>query len=79
MNCGHTVGPFESGNKSVGWMVPALRLWESGRPRGHASRAGIVEVMWPCPWNCIEFAIYLDPIIYRGCQPILKHTPAPRS
>lgn len=45
MNCGHTVGPFESGNKSAGWVVPALRLWESGRPRGQASRAGILEVM----------------------------------
>jgi len=38
MNCGHTVGPFESGNKSAGWLVPALRLWERGEPRGQGSR-----------------------------------------
>lgn len=32
MNCGHTVGTHESesGNKSAGWLVPALRLWERG-------------------------------------------------
>jgi hypothetical protein len=42
-------------------------------------RAGMVEVMWPCPWNRIEIAIYLDRIIYRGCQQILKYTPETRS
>jgi len=35
--------------------------------------------MWPCPWNCIEFTIYLDRIIYRGLSGILKtHARAPK-
>ena len=82
MKCGHTVGTRilrrESGNKSAGWLVPALRLWERYREGTWTGRAGMLEVMWPCPWNCIEFAIYLDRIIYRGCQQILKHTPETR-
>jgi hypothetical protein len=42
MNCGHTVGTLESGNKSAGWLVPALRLWER-RAATWARGAGIVE------------------------------------
>ena len=39
----------------------------------------VEEIRWPCPWNRIEFAIYLDQIIYLGCQQILKHPPETRS
>lgn len=82
MSCGQTVGTHEensSGNKSAGWVVPALRLWERAREGTCTGRAGMVEVMWPYPWNRIEFAIYLDRIIYHGCQQILKYTPETRS
>ena len=39
--------------------------------------AGMAEVMWPCPWNCIEITIYLDRIIYHGCQEYLSTRPRP--
>ena len=68
---------YESGSKSAGWLAPAGRLWERGRPRGAPSRS--CGLMWPCPWNCIEFTIYLDRIIYRGLSGILKtHARAPQ-
>jgi hypothetical protein len=83
MNCGHPVGTheegFECGNKSAVWLVPALRLWERGREGTWTGEPGWWKLRWPCPWNRIEFTIYLDRIIYHGCQPILKHTPEPRS
>ena len=37
----------------------------------------MAEVMWPCPWNCIEITIYLDRIIYHGCQQYLSTRPSP--
>jgi|SRR6266850_7228271 len=67
---------YESGSKSAVWLAPALRLWERGSPRGAPSRN--CGRPWPCPWNRIEFAIYLDRIIYRGLSRILKHTPETR-
>ena len=77
MQVGHTVGPhedvYESGSKSAVWLAPALRLWERGSTRGAPSRS--CGGTWPCPWNRIEFAVYLDRIIYRGLSRILKHTP----
>lgn len=83
MNCGHPAGTHE-GHSRAGIN---RRMGGAGAPAvgvegGHMARRaepGQWEVMWPCPWNCLEFAVYLDRIIYRGCQPILKHTPAPRS